>query len=219
MAASDKNLDAAIRARFSGSVTDHHSLIHLLKQHNLSWQQARWTEFLADFDLQFEYVRGEENTVADSLSRKYEGEDFDKINGHSVACIAALMEFTSTISPTLCTKILVGYNVNPWCRAIQKTLPLSKDCTIVDDLLVINGQLLIPDVDTLRHNLMDNAHQRLGHLGYFKKIAELRQDFFWPKMARSVHHFITSCPTCQRTKAPTTAPLGKMLTPHFHARC
>jgi hypothetical protein len=34
-------------------------------------------------------------------------------------------------------------------------------------------------------------------------------------MARDVDVFVQSCATCQRTKAPTTAPTGKMLTPEF----
>jgi hypothetical protein len=62
---------------------------------------------------------------------------------------------------------------------------------------------------------MDNPHQRLGHLGYFKTIAELHQNFFWPKMAKDVRSFVNSCKPCQKTKAPTTAPFGRMLTPSF----
>ena len=51
-------------------MSNHHSLTYLLKQRNLSRRQARWTEILADFDLNFEYVKGGENSVADALSRK-----------------------------------------------------------------------------------------------------------------------------------------------------
>jgi hypothetical protein len=40
-------------------MTDHHLLTHLLRQRNLSHQQVRWTELLADFDLEFKYIRGE----------------------------------------------------------------------------------------------------------------------------------------------------------------
>lgn len=51
-------------------MTDHHSLTYLLGQRTLSRRQARWLEHLADFDLDFQYIRGEDNTVADALSRK-----------------------------------------------------------------------------------------------------------------------------------------------------
>jgi hypothetical protein len=62
---------------------------------------------------------------------------------------------------------------------------------------------------------MDEAHICLGNLGYLKTITELRRDFFWPKMARDVNLFVLSCKVCQNTKAPTTAPTGKMGTPEF----
>jgi putative heme degradation protein len=64
-------------------MTDHHLLIHLLKQQNLSRRQARWTEYSAEFDLQFDYIKGKENLVADALSRKQIAEDSGTVNGHN----------------------------------------------------------------------------------------------------------------------------------------
>jgi hypothetical protein len=45
--------------------------------------------------------------------------------------------------------------------------------------MFIDGRLVIPDSEDLCLTLMTEAHDRLG---YFKTIAELRRDFFWPKM-------------------------------------
>jgi hypothetical protein len=53
-------------------MSDHHSLKYLLNQRNLSRRQARWTETLADF----EHICGEDNTVADALSRKHISEEY-----------------------------------------------------------------------------------------------------------------------------------------------
>ncbi|PLW09367.1 hypothetical protein PCANC_27327 [Puccinia coronata f. sp. avenae] len=36
-------------------------------QRNLSRRQARWTEILADFNLNFKYIRGEDNSIANAL--------------------------------------------------------------------------------------------------------------------------------------------------------
>ena len=57
-------------ARFKW-VTDHKGLTHLLNQKNLSGQQARWLEKISSFDFEVVYVPGEENSVADTLSRMY----------------------------------------------------------------------------------------------------------------------------------------------------
>ena len=48
--------------------TDHHPLIHLQNQANLSRRQARWVEFLARFPFQIEFTPGKSN-IADIISR------------------------------------------------------------------------------------------------------------------------------------------------------
>ena len=50
--------------------TDHKSLIHFQTQPMLSGRQTRWLETLADYDYTIEYVKGEDNEVADALSRR-----------------------------------------------------------------------------------------------------------------------------------------------------
>jgi KaiC/GvpD/RAD55 family RecA-like ATPase len=49
--------------------TDHKTLLNFNTQKELSRRQARWMEELAIYDCKFVYVKGEDNTVADSLSR------------------------------------------------------------------------------------------------------------------------------------------------------
>jgi hypothetical protein len=50
--------------------TDHKSLIHFQTQPMLSGRQTRWLETLADYDYIIEYVKGDDNGVADALSRR-----------------------------------------------------------------------------------------------------------------------------------------------------
>ena len=49
-------------------LTNNRSLKHLLTQKNLSPRQARWSDALSEYLLEFEHVRGEDNQVADALS-------------------------------------------------------------------------------------------------------------------------------------------------------
>jgi hypothetical protein len=196
-------------------MTDHHSLTYLLKQRNLSRRQARWLEILSDFDIHFEYIKGEDNSVADALSRKEITEGDGGVTRADIACVASLTELGSTLSDSIRTKIMSGYAEDNFCKSVKKVLPLRDDCAEVEGLLVIDGRLVIPDNGDLRRNLISETHIRLGHLGYLKTLVELRRDFFWPQMAKQVAKFVQSCETCQKTKAPTTAPTGKMLTPSF----
>jgi len=49
--------------------TDHEPLTWLKTQKTLNRRQCRWMEFLSRFDLEIQYVSGQENVVADALSR------------------------------------------------------------------------------------------------------------------------------------------------------
>jgi hypothetical protein len=53
-------------------VTDHKALEFFKMQLHLSGRQTRWMEYLARFDFDIRYVKGELNKVADALSRYYE---------------------------------------------------------------------------------------------------------------------------------------------------
>ncbi len=60
--------------------TDHKSIIHFKTQQYLSSRQIRWSEFLQQFDFTIEYKAGNENVVADALSRRYDHENIDENN-------------------------------------------------------------------------------------------------------------------------------------------
>ena len=49
--------------------TDHRTLENFCSQKHLSWRQAWWQEFLSQYNFEVIYVHGEENSVADALSR------------------------------------------------------------------------------------------------------------------------------------------------------
>jgi hypothetical protein len=49
--------------------TDHRTLENFDSQKDLSCQQLRWQEFMLQYKMTVTYIRGEDNTVADTLSR------------------------------------------------------------------------------------------------------------------------------------------------------
>jgi RNase H-like domain found in reverse transcriptase len=49
--------------------TDHQTLENFDTQKDLSRRQLHWQEFMSQYDLTITYIRGEDNTVADVLSR------------------------------------------------------------------------------------------------------------------------------------------------------
>ena len=49
---------------------DHCGLKYLFDQPTLNARQARWMEFLCEFDFEIKHIKGKENKVVDALSRK-----------------------------------------------------------------------------------------------------------------------------------------------------
>ncbi|PLW46921.1 hypothetical protein PCASD_08104 [Puccinia coronata f. sp. avenae] len=119
----------------------------------------------------------------------------------------------SILSDALKQRIIEGYASDGFCQSLKAVPPLQDNCFEREGLLYVDDRLLIPRSKDLLHQLISEAHDRLGHLGFLKAMAELRRDFFWPGMTRDTTSFVRSCLVCRRTKAPTTAPTGKMLTP------
>ena len=64
-------------------VTDHKALEFFKMQKHLNNRQARWMKFLARFDFDIIYIKGETNLVADTLSRYYENDTCDKLHDTS----------------------------------------------------------------------------------------------------------------------------------------
>lgn len=87
-------------------MTDHHSLTYLLKQRSLSRRQAWWLEQLANFDIDFKYIKGEDNSVADALSCK-DCED-----------IAPLTTSSMPLSETFKTQVCQGYENDKFCQDV-----------------------------------------------------------------------------------------------------
>jgi hypothetical protein len=58
-----------IRQSF-GLKTDHKSLKHLFMQRDLNATQRQWSEFMGEYDFGISYIKGKENVVVDTLSRR-----------------------------------------------------------------------------------------------------------------------------------------------------
>src|SRR5258708_5188288 len=60
--------------------SDHNNLKYFRSAKRITPRQARWTEFLQDYDFELEHFPGKSNTIADLLSRKYDLNEVANIN-------------------------------------------------------------------------------------------------------------------------------------------
>ena len=137
--------------------TDHRTLECFKGQRDLSRRQARWQEFLAEYDFDIRYVKGEENTVADALSRMPEdGND----SGGIVAATMAV-----SVDDQLSKDIWAGYGTDAFCQRILKNQDSFPTVKVIDGLIYIGSRLVIPRVGSIRERLFQMAHDALGHFG------------------------------------------------------
>lgn len=96
--------------------TDHISLNYLLEQKINTASQHKGLSKLLGLDYTIEYKKGNENLVADALSRQ-EGQ-----NGNF--CYCAGLQFLSEIRPQWVTDIQASYLEDKWIEGIKEQMDL-----------------------------------------------------------------------------------------------
>jgi hypothetical protein len=137
---------------------DHRTLENFATQPLLSRRQARWQELLAQCDFEIQYVKGKDNTVADTLSRLPAEEE---------------VVLSITADESLLAEIWAGYVVDTFTK---KLMTLGNQCQTysLDGLLYIANRLILPRTASLRECFFQLAHDSLGHFCADKSYATLR---------------------------------------------
>jgi hypothetical protein len=92
--------------------TDHRTLENFLQQKDLSRRQARWMEFLSQFELTIKYIKGSDNSAADALSRVHLSD--------SSQYASELTIFTPSDSPDeegIC--VIIPDDKGPWTSCVS----------------------------------------------------------------------------------------------------
>ncbi|KZV41926.1 hypothetical protein F511_30203 [Dorcoceras hygrometricum] len=131
--------------------TDNVTTSYFQTQKKLSPKQARWQDFLAEFDYTLEYKPGKANVVSDALSRK--------------AKLAAL----SLAKGEIKGRIKEGLEHDPMDRELVNlcTQGKTKQFWVEDGLLYTEGwRLFVPKWNNLRRDLIRECHDtRCGTSG------------------------------------------------------
>jgi hypothetical protein len=193
--------------------TDHKTLQNFNIQKELSRRQARWMEFLSQFDYSILYINGPDNTVADALSRLPDTVD-EPTPSTTPVVVAAV--FNVLEDPLVLADIKAGYTSDTWCAGIlsdmrKKLVDPKLDFQLRDGLLFIGDRLIVPKHKDLRERLFRLAHDQMGHFGGEKTYENLRRDFYWPNLRKDLlSAYVPSCAECQRNKSRTSKPPGPL---------
>jgi hypothetical protein len=201
--------------------TDHRTLENFETQKDLSCRQARWMEHLSRFDMSIHYIRREDNTVADALSRlpadacESVSEDVDIADSPlrwdswlkvQTSCNAIL---TISVDESFLNDVREGYKHDKFCQKLSSVkMP---GVHTEHGLWYLGDRLIIPRFGTLREDLFRLAHDCLGHFGSDKSYANIRNSYYWPNMCRDLETaYVPACAECQHNKSATSKAKGPL---------
>ncbi|KAE8660305.1 Detected protein of unknown function [Hibiscus syriacus] len=168
---------------------------YFLTQKKLSPKQARWQEFLAEFDLSLEHKPGKVNSVADALSRRCD------------------MEFVSLPTGQMRERIKEGLSHDPIAPSLIELAKGGKTRKFWLDggLLYVRGhRLYVPQFEGLRKELMRECHDSkwAGYPGIHRTLALIAEHYYWPHMGNDVEAYAKTCLVCQQDKIEQRRPAG-----------
>jgi hypothetical protein len=185
--------------------TDHLNLTHV----NFNTERVmRWRLILEEYGPELLYVKGEQNVVADALSRLpiADTTDTDTYDLNYLADHFGLHDndLPEDVYP-------LHYQLIQKCQKTDKPL-ITKYKQKASNyqlnsfrgggkstkLICYKDKIVIPT--SLQKRVVNWYHTMLCHAGETRTEQTIRQQFWWPNLRDSIHECCTKCDTCQCTK-------------------
>jgi transposase InsO family protein len=217
-------------------LTDHKNLEYFTTTKLLDRRQARWSQFLSQFNFKIVYRPGKSGGKPDSLTRRSgdlpkEGDERTTENFSVVIKPHQIVHLLADGPPaqpplplgdeavTLARLFQEAYDADPFpsqvLRMLQDGVRHSRRITLAEcaqerDRLTYRGKLYVPEYEPLRLHLMQQHHDApvAGHPGRSKTLELLCRTYHWPKMRQDVERYVRNCHVCQRSRTGRHAPYG-----------
>lgn len=175
--------------------TDHKPLCWLRSKKDLNNKLGRWCLDLQQYQFDIEHVKGEDNVVADALSRRE---------------VAIISEGNWKIEVDNDIEIQKQEQHNPE-NFVRKSETLFKKTKHGEVLVVPKSER-----DKILVELHDTKSS--GHLGRRKVLEKAQERFFWPGMTKDIKEYMRNCHICATAKdnRVSIAPLKPVDVSTFH---
>ena len=124
---------------------------------------------MSQYDMTIVYIRGEDNTVADALSRvapnAFPNENQETVWAENVPSVPVGAVLSITTDSSVLDSIRAGYEKDEFCLKTRASVGSVPGVSLSNGLIYIGDKLLIPRFGDLRENLYRLAHDNLGHFG------------------------------------------------------
>lgn len=200
--------------------TDHSPLVTLLTKNTSLRQSAkfsRWLIRLSIFDYEVEYMKGENNKIADFLSRSPMKNCFDEIleEDSSIFLRNSFLEENISISnihrhqredenfKNIYNFIKTGWpSKNDLTPDLFPYFRVRDELSIDNNIIIRDERILIPPA--LREFILVKAHE--GHPGIVRMKRQLRKFYWWPGQDSDVERYVKYCIPCQDSQKSHKTP-------------
>jgi cleavage and polyadenylation specificity factor subunit 1 len=156
----------------------------------------RWRQYVEEFGPKLVYLPGENNVVADALSRlPRTPNEVDFIEEQNI------MEEVFNLDVLKACPIDLRVISRIQKKEIPKTIYNRLPSTIQNDIeLKINstGKVVVPH--SLRMPMLEFYHENLRHPGVVKMAESILMNFTWDGLRKDCEEFVSHCEQCQRFK-------------------
>lgn len=167
--------------------TDHKPLIYAFQQKSdkVSDRQLRQLEYISQYTTEILHVKGEDNIVADALSR------VEAINMPTILTAETIADAQRD------DRELADLIATPSTSLILQNIALEPDVIIKCDLSTGRIRPYIPQ--SLRKTAFNIAHGA-SHPSRRSTVKLMTEKYVWPSIKRDAHEWAKQCTDCQRTK-------------------
>ena len=163
-------------------LTDHKPLTHLTSMKEPSNRQWRWIQYINQFDVEIHHIRGQDNQVADCLSRQMETE-INQLVPSSIAVADLIREQKSC-------------NLKESLKDASLKLEETKDGILIDT--TTNApRIILPQ--SYQFNEFHRIHD-LCHPGTNATLKQIKSKYVWPGMRANIREWCRQCEKCQKNK-------------------
>ena len=206
---------------------DHKNLSFYREPQHLTGRQARWIEYIQQYNIEIHWKPGKHMIISDSLSRrpdhfKKKGDNEgttlpskfwvkeNQLEEKEINFILAKLElYDSAIIDIDELHNLIRDNTPSVPNALQqlklqlpRIKPIRTEFTNEQGLLHFRRKIWVPDVHKIKQ-LIVRLHHDLptrNHPGLVNTIEQIRRTYFWPKMQNFVSKYVMGCHVCQQMK-------------------
>jgi hypothetical protein len=213
---------------FINVLTDHKSLKYFMTIKKLNKRQARWVEFLVEFDFKITYQSEKKNDKADSLIRRLEDRSIDESNDRNKHMHQTILSTekidsrivqelndtkeNSTIDLFLFDRVKTINQKNTTCIAIRDAIRvkkkffdemLLKKFESIENILFFKKKLWVSESNQLKLDIIKKIHDQSAseHSDIRRTCKYFQKWYYWSQVKQSIERYVRNCHICRRFKS------------------